>query len=360
MNTITLISYVITVLAVVLVMLTVVILILNTTSGERLARTRYLRSKMRPALEGYLAGHIPEAAVISELERDEEVALECLVNAVGELPDSERPRLRRFFDHFRFTEELMQQLGDKDWSVAARAAALLGFAGTQECIPLLLKTLNDDMLDVRLAAARALAQLKAGESVEPILHSLALPGELPQQCVAEILYEMGEAALDPMLEFLHKEHGEEDVAAVAAVVRALGLLKADKAAPEVIALLEHPESEVRLNSARTLGHIGSPGAISPLLKRLHDPVWEVRSVTVKALGYLGYPVAIPSVKKALEDAAWWVRYNAAEALFRMGAAGVVALKEAMSASQDRFARDISRQILEEHRAIAIPAGGTKL
>ena len=254
----------------------------------------------------------------------------------------------------------MEQIGGKDWSASARAATLLGYAGNRECLPLLLKALNHEMLDVRLAAARALAQLKAGDCAEPVLRSLALPGNLPQQCVAEIFCEMGEAAVDPMLGFLRKNHGEEETAAIAAVIRALGLLKADKAAPEIIALLEHPDSEVRLNSARTLGHIGSPIAINPLLKRLRDPVWEVRSAAVKALGYLGYPMAIPSVQTALQDAAWWVRYNAAEALFWMGGAGVSALKEALSTSPDRFARDMSRQILEEHGVATVPAGGTKL
>ncbi len=356
----TLISQVIAGLAAILIALTVAILIVNRVFGERIERARFFSSKMEPALEGYLAGSVPEATVIDELEQDRETALECLVKVASSLPASERPRLRVFFDHFWFLEELMEQIGGKDWSASARAATLLGYAGNRECLPLLLKALNHEMLDVRLAAARALAQLKAGDCAEPILRSLALPGNLPQQCVAEILCEMGEAAVDPMLGFLRKNHGEEETAAIAAVIRALGLLKADKAAPEIIALLEHPDSEVRLNSARTLGHIGSPMAINPLLKRLRDPVWEVRSAAVKALGYLGYPMAIPSVQTALQDAAWWVRYNAAEALFRMGGAGVSALKEALSTSPDRFARDMSRQILEEHGVATVPAGGTKL
>lgn len=361
MNTITLISYVTAGLTVVLMALTVVIVMLNTVSGKRIARTEFLRSKMLPILQDYLADTTSEAAVIQELERDREMALECLVETASSLPVSQRSRLHFFFDFFGFTQTLMDQVCDRNWSVCIRAATQLGFTGKRECVPLLLKALYDDMLDVRLAAARALAQLGVGEAVEPIIRSLALPGDLPQQSTAEILYEMGQPAVDPLLEFLRgKNNRKEDAAALAVAVRALGLLKADHSAPEIIALLEHPDTEVRLNSARTLGHIGSPVVIKPLLQRLQDPVWEVRSIAVKALGYLGYPLAIPVINQALEDTAWWVRYNAAEALFRLGEAGISVLKHAMAVSPDRFARDISRQILEEHRVITAPTGETIL
>jgi len=349
---ITIISYVTGGLAATLLVLMAAIIMLNTVSGRRIATAKFLRSKMLPVLQEYLAGNAGEAAVIQELAQDREIALECLVETSHSLPSPARSRLHYFFDYFRFTQTLMEEAGNKRWSVCARAITQLGFTGNRECIPLLLQALYDEMLDVRLAAARALAQLGAGEAVEPILRSLALPGNLPQQSTAEILYEMGQVAVAHLLVFMRKYHRMEDATALAIAVRALGLLKADNAAPEIITLLSHPNAEVRLNSARTLGHIGSPIVIKPLLHRLQDPVWEVRSITVKALGYLGYPVAIPAIHKALEDTAWWVRYNAAEALFRLGETGISLLKHAMVVHPDRFARDISRQILEEHRAIA--------
>ncbi|MGA0848436.1 MAG: HEAT repeat domain-containing protein, partial [Chthoniobacterales bacterium] len=54
----------------------------------------------------------------------------------------------------------------------------------------------------------------------------------------------------------------------------------------------------------------------------------------------------------LRDTSWWVRFSAAQALWESGAAGRQALTVAMTGDADRFARDMSRQILEEHGALA--------
>ena len=352
MNTITLIIYVTAVLTVILLVLTAVIVLLNIVTDQRIAFAVYLRSKMLPVLQQYLAGTAHAEAVLSELQRDREIALECLVEAASGLPSDKRPQLHVFFEYFQFKEELLDELLSRNWAKCIRAATRLGYTGSQECVPVLLKALRDDMLDVRIAAARALAQLGASEAVGPILRALALPGALPQQITAEILYEMGRPAIEPLLGFLRDGNNKDDGPALAVAVRVLGLLKADNAAPEIVALLKHLDSEVRLNSARTLGLLGANIAAGPLCQLVRDPVWEVRSSAVQSLGHIKDATAIPFIATALGDQAWWVRFNAAQALFELGGAGIAALKSAMAVNPDAFARDISRQIMEEHNLIA--------
>ena len=353
MNLITFVTYVTVVLTMAVLALMVGVVILNSVSERQIAVSAFLRSRMLPVLKEYLAGREDEAAVLYELNRDRKMALECLVEMASGLPVSERSRLHPFFEHFEFEDKLIEEVRGRNWAKSIHAATLLGFTGNRENIPALLEALSDDMLDVRLAAARALAQLGAAEAVAPILRSLALPGTLPQQNATEILYDMGCVAVGPLLAFLRANMKKDDgVAQLAVAVRVLGLLKATGATAEITALLNHPDPEVRLNSARALGLIGAQKAVIALCQGASDVAWEVRSSAVQALGHIKDAMSIPFLSKALGDQAWWVRFNAAKALFELGSAGIDALKNAMAINPDAFARDISRQILEENRVIA--------
>lgn len=328
------------------------VVVLNTVSEQRIAVNNFLRSRMLPILQQYLAGRESVEAVLHELKRDREMALECLVETASGLPASERLRLHPFFEPFKFEEKLLDEVRGRNWVKCIHAATRLGFTGNRENVPALLQALSDDMLDVRLAAARALAQLGATEAVAPILHFLAIPGTLPQQNTTEIIYGMGQVAIDPLLAFLRGNKGNAEASELGVAVRVLGLLKANEAAPEIVTLLNHPDSEVRLNSARALGLIGTQRAVVALCQRVSDAVWEVRSSAVQALGRIKDAMSIPILTRALGDQAWWVRFNAAQALFELGGAGIDALKNTMTIHPDAFARDISRQIMEEHGVIA--------
>jgi len=358
MNFITFVTYVTLVLTAIVFGLMVVIAVLNLASERRVAVNGSLRSRMLPILQHYLAGNASVEAVLNELKRDREMALECLVETASGLPLAERPRLHPFLEPFQFERRMMDEVKSRNWSKCIRAATHLGFTGNRECVPALLQALEDEMLDVRIAAARALAQLGVGEAVEPILRSLALPGMLPQQNTAEILCEMKEAAVEPLLRFLRENGQEEEGSALAVALRVLGLLKVDKATPEIMQLLKHPDSEVRLNGARTLGLIGAQTALAGLCQVALDPVWQVRSSAVQALGCIKDAMAIHPLTVALGDPAWWVRFNAAQALYELGGEGIEVLKKAMVGNPDAFARDVSRQILEERGVIAAE-GGTK-
>lgn len=352
MNLITIIMYVTAALTMLVLALMAGVVILNTVSEQRIAWNNFLRSRMLPILQEYLAGRESGEAVLHELKRDREMALECLVETASGLPPGERQRLRPFFEPFKFEDELLDEVRGWNPVKCIHAATRLGFTGNRENIPALVQALSDDMLDVRLAAARALAQLGATETVAQILRALALPGTLPQQNTTEIIYGMGQGAIEPLLTFLRANRKNGEASTLAVAVRVLGLLKATEAAPEIMALLNHPDSEVRLNSARALGLIGTHKAVVALCQRAGDTVWEVRSSAVQALGRIKDAMSIPILTRALGDQAWWVRFNAAQALFELGEAGIDALKNTLAINPDAFARDISRQIMEEHGVIA--------
>ncbi|MEK6805668.1 MAG: HEAT repeat domain-containing protein [Pseudomonadota bacterium] len=308
---------------------------------------RRARTRMQEALQGFLNGACDRTDVVNALGKNSEIALAALVSCASELPPGERPRLNDLFLHFGFARKEIEGLHDRSWARRARAANHLGYIGDHSAVPGLIAALNDDMLDVRLAAAHALAQLGATEAVAPILRSLALPAEWPLQRAVETLHAMGDSVVDPLLVFLNQPAPFDAQSAVA--LRVLGMRRAAHAAPSVRRFLSHATAELRVCSARTLGQIGDVPATAALCEALADPVWEVRNAAAIALGTLRQTSAIPALAKALSDPAWWVRFNAAEALRVTDSQGLEILKDAMLNHTDAFARDISRQVLEQLR-----------
>jgi HEAT repeat protein len=348
------IIWTVVVLAVLVVSLSMVVVLGRLAADWRGARRRLRRSRMSAALAAWLGADLDPERALAALSVDRAVALEALARTASALPPGERARLAPLFRHFGFIEQETAALRHRNWGRRLTAAGNLGVMGDPGVLPALLHALGDEMLDVRVAAARALAQLPAPQTVEPILQSLALPGELPLKLTADVLAEFGDSAVEPMLTFLRGQHPAADWPAVAVVVTVLGLCRATVAVPLLIATLGHAEAELRVNAARALGLIASPQALAALGERLSDPVWQVRAAAAQALGLVGDARAVPTLASRLTDAAWWVRFNAAEALLRLGDAGRQRLLETLAADEDRFARDISRQVLEEHAALALP------
>jgi HEAT repeat protein len=229
----------------------------------------------------------------------------------------------------------------------ARAAVQLGYLGNEAAIPALLTALGDEQLDVRLGAAQALVQMRHAAAVGPILRALALPGRWPLQRATELLYGFGQLAVLPLRQLLADRTQVPTPAMQAVALNVLGMLGAREAAPEVLGWLEHVEPELRVAAARALGGMRDPSTGAALARALRDDAWEVRSTAAKALGQLHERSAIVALDAALADPVWWVRYNAAQALAELGADGLDALRRAMTTQDDAFARDISRQMLEE-------------
>lgn len=353
MQMFTLIAYAVIILTAAVILLSAFAVLGRYLSDLREGRIQHIRKRMQRALDGCLAGTTDLQTAIRELEGDREIALSVLIDKASRLSRDARSQLRIFFGHFQFVQQEITALHMRRWPMRLRAATRLGYMSHEIAIPELMKSLDDEMLDVRLAAAHALALLGAVQAARPILRSLALPGTWPLQRSTEILYEMGPAVIEPLLAFLGESGPQASDPSVAVAVRVLGMLRVAKAVPQVVGLSRSPDAELRLCCAKALGQMGDAQAVDALSALLKDAVWEVRSAAAQALGRLGNPVAIPALGNALPDPAWWVRFNAAEGLYQLGAEGQVILKSTMVSHTDGFARDICRQILEEHGAIAV-------
>lgn len=348
------------------ILLTLAIIVLSAfallnryVSDLRESRIRQIRSRMQRQINAFLAGDIDIQVAIRELDDNRNVALGVLIDTASHLSRDARRPLRELFAHFQFPRQAIEKLRARRWALRVRAATQLGYMNHDKAVPELLKALDDEIFDVRLATARALAQLGAVEGVRPILRALGMPAAWPLQRCTEILYGMGAMVIDPLLDFLKEQSTPSQESSVVIAVRVLGMLRAGQAATLVSSFLRSPDPELRLSSAKALGQMGESQAVPMLCESLDDPVsWEVRSAAAQALGRLGNPAAIPLLEQRLSDSAWWARFNAAESLYQLGPAGQSSLKTTMTGHPDAFARDISRQILEEHGAIPMQEAGS--
>ncbi|HZP11465.1 MAG TPA: HEAT repeat domain-containing protein [Nevskiaceae bacterium] len=347
MEMITVIAYAALALTIAAVWLSIAAIGMRVINSRHEARVDHVRSHMLQVLKKFLDGKVGQEDAAREMRKNRKIAIDMLIGVATELPTAERERLHVFFRTLEFDEREHAVLNSRNWLRRARAASELGLAGHRDSVPELLLALDDPTLDVRLAAAHSLAQIKAPEAVVPILHALTLHPHWPVQRAAEILYEMGPCAIAPLIAFLDDHKYAEPPVLVA--VRALGMLEAADGAALAVELLRHPDDELRRTAACALGQMGDAAiARTPLIEALSDPVWEVRCMAAQALGRLGDRAAVHPLAHALGDAAWWVRFNAAEALYQLGETGIQAMRQARAQQPEGLVRDICSEVLEEH------------
>ena len=93
--------------------------------------------------------------------------------------------------------------------------------------------------------------------------------------------------------------------------------------------LHSEDGEERRRARLSLVSLGSE-AVDPLIELLPDPEHEVRWEAAKALGEIADPRSAPALVETLEDAGFDIRWLAAEGLIALGKAGLEPLLEAGS------------------------------
>lgn len=357
MSVFVVIAYLTVALTGAVILLSVGLVLFHALSTWKGRRTQERRRRQRESMVAYLAGKMGGEELKAELPHDRDLLIGTIEQLAEEVGSAERSKLEGLFQLLgmgRLLEKELEDLSRGSWPKRMRAATRLAYMGNREkVVPYLLSALEDDMLDVRLAAAHTLAKLKALDAVVPILRHLVLPAQWPIQRVTEILFDMGDAVVSHLQDYLDDPDAQD--AEKAAAIRTLGMLRATGAVASIIRHLAHPDVEVRVHSTKALGDIGDAQAAPTLQQAMHDPAWEVRAVAASVLGAFRDEAALPILATSLADPAWWVRFNAAHALSQIGPRGTEALGSALMHT-DAFVRDISRQVLEERGLMRVEQG----
>lgn len=329
---------------------------LHARKNNLVRREVQFRKKAAPLVKSYLAGQTPLEEVVALLKTNPPVALQKMIERAEKPTPAEWQPLKLLIKALPFGRQMVAGLGSRSRYTRIQSAQYLGYLRDESAIPALIKTLDDRVPAVRLAAAQSLARLGFCDAVKPILHALDLPEDLPHDRVVEVLVQFGACAVEPLLEIMNQP-GIPD-GALAMAIKASGMLKSTRAVPRMIETLHHNQLEVRINSLHALAAIGDPAAIPPLSRLAEDPVWEVRQAVMASLGALGAADRILLLVKGMADPVWEVRLAAARALHHLGEPGTKALAQAADSHPDPSVRNISRQILHEHDGL--PPGTKEL
>jgi HEAT repeat protein len=222
--------------------------------------------------------------------------------------------------------EMVKRLADSN-AVVRRAAAdeLAEHAATaQSAVPALINALNDRDVRVRANSARALGKIKQpAERVVPALVEAFQDADWTVRHNAALaLRWVGEAATPFLVEAVGDKRPRVRLFCADTLNRITPRYAA-QTSPVLIALLDHPEDEIRLIAAEALGDLTSnaSGAVPALTKLLDHPKTEARVIAIKTLGAIGQPAnaAVPGLTALLAaNQKTIVRVEAARALESIG------------------------------------------
>lgn len=253
---------------------------------------------------------------------DQAVLAEVLGRYSRQLTGGDRTRVAEYFRGSDALAQSLRQLSSRRAWRRAAAAYRLGDMGCEEVAPPLFAALDDGNRTVRAAAARSLGRLKIVDAAKPLVEAL-VSGRVPNGVAGEALVELGPAAV-PELRAI-AEHPNHQLRATA--ITLLGLVGDSADSPLVVRCLGDPSAEVRAAAAETLARIGGPPAEAALRSTLDDRIAFVRAGAAGALGVIGSREALPRLLEIARSDAFRPARAAAQAVARISPKVLLAAAE---------------------------------
>lgn len=219
-------------------------------------------------------------------------------------------------EEFDLVPIALERLKSKDAEERRRAAEELGALKDARGAAPLAAALADEAPGVRLAAARALGELKVPETAGRLSALLGKDPDVQTRAAAALSlgHIGGEPAEKALLTAL--KDAADDVALAAA--SALTTMRSSRAVEPLAAWLKSPSILRRRAAAGMLGVVGTSKSVSALTKALKDEESSVRLAAAVSLGSLGDPSAVPALKPLLMDTFSPVAVNTAIAMAKLG------------------------------------------
>lgn len=194
-------------------------------------------------------------------------------------------------------------------------------------------------------AAGALAKIDSSRAVPILIPFLVKHREWPQTRIATIFGEMGSRIVsEPLVDAIRNA----DEADIPRLLRYISFIQPHNAVLLVRELLStHDDTEVIAACLVAVRYLEDRGSMASVIKSLDHPEWVVRVQAVNALGRLAGPAELDQLIRMLSDSNWWVRYRSAQALVHLPFTDKKSLEAIQETQNDRYARDIMAQVIEE-------------
>lgn len=226
----------------------------------------------------------------------------------------------------------------------ALAAHHLGLINVPGATQPLLAAMERGPAEVTLSAALSLGRMGDLRALVGLLKHPELTAGCGRYQLVALLKRFGTQATVELRRVL--TIGDVDSPIHVAAIEVLGLRRDQRSRRRLEDLLLARSPETRIVVTRALGRLGSSRSVPALRDALGDPLWQVRAQAARALGDIGASSATPQLSAGLHDPAWWVRRNSAYALASFGQAGQAILTATATDSDDGYARDMAREVLQ--------------
>ncbi len=259
----------------------------------------------------------------ARVRRQAFIALACLRQPeAAKMIDSELDTSNRD-QRIRFVQALAVLGTDEAAKMLARVAQhdqpyviksaldVLGSSANDTAYQRLRSSLKHTRIEIRQAAASALAKQPQGRGVADL--AAALQDTAPDvissvDSALQILTDPDAPSLEAeLLQGLKSE--DANVRAVCAT--RLSAYRSPRVVEALVEALDDTYYWVRVTAAFSLGYLGDPSAIPPLRALTADSNASIRSAAVASLGRLGDDDSLESLLRALDDPSNYVRRNAA-------------------------------------------------
>jgi eukaryotic-like serine/threonine-protein kinase len=190
--------------------------------------------------------------LVEILKSESDFARRAAVEVLNEIGDQES------------IKDLLSALSDSDWWVRVRAIDALARIGGPRVINAVLELVHDADETVRRAAVEILNSTKDERAVQHLIKATADSDWWVRERSADALGEIGDMrAVPAIIKML-----AGDPRSIPAAVRALAKLAGKDALPHIKPLLEHKETQVRVEVINALAEISDPAQADSIIQRL--------------------------------------------------------------------------------------------
>ncbi|MDT8450584.1 MAG: HEAT repeat domain-containing protein [Wenzhouxiangellaceae bacterium] len=289
-------------------------------------------------IRSYLAGELGACEVQRRVSA--ELLIKQAVRRAGTSTDAQRARLRCLATGLN-AHQLRPMLQARTRRKRLRAVYLLSFFTSPEVAQALESTLHTDPEgDVRLAAAKALAQMDRLPFLPTVLDALGDKIQEGSRIVYGIARNLPADRIGELESLFQSQDWRQRLVAVDALGHAM--------APRSDILeqaLDDSHLEVRTAALRAIGRRNLRQAAPGVMAKLDDPAWPVRCQAARSAGILRIEAALPRLREMLSEKNWWVRFRAAESILALGPRGRDVLAACAARKDD--AGDVASLVLME-------------
>lgn len=320
----------------------IVLIILN--RWFRLRRSSRLvprRQAVDASMRRWAAGNTPLAGVLVGLSRlPVPLAIDALVNWSARVPGERWRQLALALEHHWWAKLVRTNSSSARWWKRLESARFLSVAAMPRDAARLVHLIHDHHPAVHVAAVAALERIENNSLTLAALERLPRLAPTVQAYYAAML----RRSRPVVIEHLQKRLRRNDDPALARLAEFAARLGEPALRERLTALAHHPDTEVRVQSARALGSFPHRDSVAALKRLIVDSAWPVRAQAARSLGMIADVSTLPLLHAALRDTEWWVRLRAALALMRFAAQGRNVLLEA-EVGGDAEARATAKLVL---------------